>query len=29
VTDADVQAAFESFGSWRALAFWFYDWDEM
>jgi len=28
VTDADVQAAFESFGPWRALAFYFYEWDE-
>jgi 3-methyladenine DNA glycosylase/8-oxoguanine DNA glycosylase len=27
VTEADVQAAFEAFGPWRALAFWFYDWD--
>jgi N-glycosylase/DNA lyase len=29
VTEADIQAAFESFGPWRALAFYFYDWDEM
>jgi len=29
VTEADVQEAFESFGPWRALAFWFYDWDEL
>jgi N-glycosylase/DNA lyase len=29
VTDADIQAAFEPFGPWRALAFYFYDWDEM
>jgi 3-methyladenine DNA glycosylase/8-oxoguanine DNA glycosylase len=29
VTEADVQVAFESFGRWRALAFWFYDWDEL
>lgn len=29
VTEAEVQAAFASFGPWRALAFWFYDWDEL
>jgi 3-methyladenine DNA glycosylase/8-oxoguanine DNA glycosylase len=29
VGDREIQAAFERFGKWRALAYWFYRWDEM
>lgn len=29
VTDNQIQAAFEHFGPWRALAYWFYRWDEL
>jgi 3-methyladenine DNA glycosylase/8-oxoguanine DNA glycosylase len=28
VGDREIQAAFERFGKWRALAYWFYHWDE-
>lgn len=28
VGDQEIQAAFDSFGRWRALAYWFYRWDE-
>jgi N-glycosylase/DNA lyase len=29
VNDRQIQAAFERFGRWRALAYWFYRWDEL
>lgn len=28
VSDKQVQSAFDSFGRWRALAYWFYRWDD-
>jgi N-glycosylase/DNA lyase len=29
VSDKQIQAVFERFGQWRALAYWFYRWDEL
>ncbi len=29
VGEKEIQAAFDRFGRWRALAYWFYRWDEM
>jgi 3-methyladenine DNA glycosylase/8-oxoguanine DNA glycosylase len=29
VSEKDIQSAFEAFGRWRALAYWFYRWDDM
>jgi len=29
VGEKEIQAAFDGFGRWRALAYWFYRWDEM
>jgi 3-methyladenine DNA glycosylase/8-oxoguanine DNA glycosylase len=29
VSDKDIQSAFDSFGQWRALAYYFYRWDDM
>jgi 3-methyladenine DNA glycosylase/8-oxoguanine DNA glycosylase len=29
VSEEDIQSAFDAFGRWRALAYWFYRWDDM
>jgi 3-methyladenine DNA glycosylase/8-oxoguanine DNA glycosylase len=29
VSEKDIQAAFDAFGRWRALAYWFYRWEDM